>query len=67
VEDALKELMQRLGNAVNKSLSDSEEIAAAIEEIKEAGYEVKLRMEVTVGSKGEGRDEAVLELEPREE
>ena len=45
MEDRLKELMQELGNAINESLSDSDRIAAAIGEIKRAGYDVFLVLE----------------------
>jgi len=49
VDDELKNLMQELGNAINESLSDSERIAAAIGEIKRAGYDVFLVLEATIG------------------
>ena len=49
MDDRLKELMQELGNAINESLSDSERIAAAIGEIKHAGYDVFLVLEATIG------------------
>src|SRR5947207_3957727 len=49
LEDKLKELMQELGNAINESLSDSDRIAAAIGEIKRAGYDVFLVLEATIG------------------
>lgn len=49
LEDRLKELMQELGNAINESLSDSDRIAAAIGEIKSAGYDVFLVLEATIG------------------
>lgn len=48
--------MQELGNAINESLSDSERIAAAIGEIKRAGYDVFLVLEATIGFNK--RDEA---------
>ena len=41
--------MQELGNAINESLSDSDRIAAAIGEIKGAGYDVFLVLEATIG------------------
>lgn len=41
--------MQELGNAINESLSDSDRIAAAIGEIKKAGYDVFLVLEATIG------------------
>ena len=61
MEDRLKELMQELGNAINESLSDSDRIAAAIGEIKRAGYDVFLVLEATIGfNKREDSDEAEL-------
>jgi len=49
LEERLKGLMQDLGNAINESLSDSENIAEAIGEIKRAGYDVFLVLEATIG------------------
>jgi len=49
LEERLKHLMQELGNAINESLSDSDRIAAAIGEIKRAGYDVFLVLEATIG------------------
>lgn len=49
MDDQLKKLMQELGNAINESLRDSERIAAACGEIKQAGYDVFLVLEATIG------------------
>jgi len=49
LDERLKELMQELGNAINLSLSDSDHIAEAINEIKRAGYDVVLVLEATIG------------------
>ena len=49
MEERLKQLMQELGNAINETLSESDRIAAAIGEIKRAGYEVFLVLEATIG------------------
>ena len=49
LDDRLKELMQELGNAINESLSDSDRIAAAIGEIRRAGFDVFLVLEATIG------------------
>jgi len=49
VDDQLKDLMRELGNAINESLSESERISAVIEEIKEAGYDVFLVLDATIG------------------
>jgi hypothetical protein len=49
VDDHLKQLMQQLGNAINESLSESENIAEVIGEIKRSGYDVFLVLEATIG------------------
>lgn len=50
--------MQELGIAINDSLSDSDRIAAAIGEIKSAGYDVFLVLEATIGfNKRENEEE----------
>jgi hypothetical protein len=68
--------MKELGDAINESLSDSDRIAAAIGEIKRAGYDVFLVLEATIGfnkreageeEEGEDHEEAVeLESPPPE-
>lgn len=57
MDDQLKKLMQELGNAINESLSDSDRIAAAIGEIKRAGYDVFLVLEATIGFNKRDEDE----------
>ena len=66
MDDRLKELMQELGNAINESLSDSERIAAAIGEIKQAGYDVFLVLEATIGfnKREDSEDDAADAAEP---
>jgi hypothetical protein len=49
MEDRLKTLMHDLGNAINDSLSDSDRIAEAIGEIRQAGFDVFLVLEATIG------------------
>ena len=68
MEEKLKELMQELGNAINESLSDSDRIAAAIGEIKRAGYDVFLVLEATIGfnKRDEAGEEGEEELETAE-
>ncbi len=41
--------MKQLGEAINESLSDSEQIAKVISKIKADGYDVFLVLEATVG------------------
>jgi hypothetical protein len=49
VNEELKRLIKELGDAINGSLSESEEIAEAIAKIKTEGYDVLLVLEATVG------------------
>ena len=49
VNPKLKHLMKELGEAINDSLSESEEIAEVISKIKAGGYDVFLVLEATIG------------------
>ena len=63
MEEKLKVLMQELGNAINESLSDSDRIAAAIGDIRRAGYDVFLVLEATIGFNKREEEEAEAEVE----
>ena len=65
MDEPLKHLMQELGNAINDSLSESDQIAEAIGEIKKAGYDVFLVLEATIGFNR--RDENAAEVEAEED
>ena len=45
----LKRLIKELGEAINGSLSESEQIAQVIAKIKEEGYDIFLVLEATIG------------------
>lgn len=45
----LKALMRELGEAINESLSESEQISDVIAKIKSGGYDVFLVLEATIG------------------
>ena len=45
----LKQLMKDLGEAINVSLSESEQIAQVIATIKDEGFDVFLVLEATIG------------------
>lgn len=49
MDNRLKELLQQLGNNINKSLTESEEICNNIASIRNAGYDVFLVVEATIG------------------
>jgi hypothetical protein len=56
VDSRLKGLMKELGEAINSSLSDSDEIAEVISRIKAGGYDVFLVLEATIGLNQRGED-----------
>jgi 4-aminobutyrate aminotransferase-like enzyme len=62
LDDNLKQLMKELGAAINDALSESEEISEAIQNVRNAGYDVFLVLEATIGfnkrSKTEPTEEA---------
>jgi hypothetical protein len=49
LDDNLKKLMKDLGAAINDALSDSEEISESIQQVRNAGYDVFLVLEATIG------------------
>lgn len=49
MDQQLQKLMKQLGDAINESLSDSEQIAEVIARIKSGGYDVFLVLEATIG------------------
>lgn len=49
VDQHLKQLMKELGEAINESLADSDQIADVVTRIKEGGYDIFLVLEATIG------------------
>ncbi|HVZ61871.1 MAG TPA: hypothetical protein VG892_13885 [Terriglobales bacterium] len=45
----LKQLMKELGEAINESLSESQQIAEVISRMKAGGYDIFLVLEATIG------------------
>jgi hypothetical protein len=59
LDDNLKHLIKELGAAINDALSESEKISEAIENVRNAGFDVFLVLEATIGfnkRKGEGEE-----------
>ena|SRR5689334_5220545 len=49
LDDNLKELLKNLGQAINESVGESDKVSEAINEIHEAGYDVFMILEATIG------------------
>jgi len=58
LDDKFKRLIKELGNAINESLSESDQIADVMGRIRAAGYDLFLVLEVTIGFNKNGKAEA---------
>lgn len=45
----VKKLIQRLGEAIHETVSESEDIAVVVRNIREQGFDVLLMLEATIG------------------
>lgn len=45
----VKDLIQKLGEAIHESVAESEAIAGVVREIREQGFDVLLMLEATIG------------------
>jgi len=57
IDDKLKGLLKELGDAINGALSQSVEINDAIQNVRNAGYEVVLALEATIGFNKKANEE----------
>ena len=65
----IKRLMKHLGESINETLGDSPKINEAIQNIRDAGYEVFLIIEAKIGfnRKSKGEDETISSTAKGEE
>jgi len=49
VNQKVKNLIQKLGEAIHESVSESEHIAGVVKNIREQGFDVLLMLEATIG------------------
>ena len=45
----LRQLVQQLGEAIHESVSESEQIAGVVQDIRKQGFDVLLMLEATIG------------------
>lgn len=59
--DELKRLMKNLSQSINETLGESPKINEALQNIRDAGYDVFLIIEATIGfnRKGKGENETI--------
>ena len=60
----VKDLIQKLGEAIHESVSESDQISGVVREIREQGFDVLLMLEATIGlnEASEDTDDATDEL-----
>lgn len=64
----VKNLIQKLGEAIHETVSESEDIAVVVKDIREQGFDVLLMLEATIGlnevdSSAEEAEEVTEEIE----
>ncbi len=61
MDEETKRLAEEVGTAINESVRDSPAVAAAIERLREAGFEMELTLKLEIGLRPQGDEE---EAEP---
>lgn len=64
MDTRLKRLIRELGEAINSSLSESDQMARVIAKIKEEGYDIFLVLEATIGFNRQEDEARVASPEP---
>ena len=58
LDDYVKELAEQVGTAINESVQDSPTVAAAIERLREAGFDMELTLKLEIGLRPQSDDGA---------
>ena len=58
LDDYVKELAEQVGTAINESVQDSPTVAAAIERLREAGFDMELTLKLEIGLRPQSDDDA---------
>jgi len=56
INDEAKQIVQELGEAINSAVENSAEVAAAIERLRAAGYEMELTLKLEIGLREHAAD-----------
>ena len=58
MDEQTKKLAEEVGTAINESVQQSASVAAAIERLREAGFEMELTLKLEIGLRPHSKDEA---------
>jgi len=57
LKQQVKDLIQKLGEAIHETVSESDQISSVVREIREQGFDVVLMLEATIGLNAVDDDE----------
>ena len=57
MDEHTKKLAEEVGTAINESVQQSASVAAAIERLREAGFEMELTLKLEIGLRAQSGDE----------
>jgi hypothetical protein len=63
MDEHTKKLAEEVGTAINESVQQSESVAAAIERLREAGFEMELTLKLEIGLRPHSTNESGNESE----
>ena len=58
MDDETKQLAEEVGTAINEAVQQSSTVAAAIERLREAGFEMELTLRLEIGLRAQREGEA---------
>ncbi|HJU54632.1 MAG TPA: hypothetical protein VJ715_08680 [Pyrinomonadaceae bacterium] len=67
INDEAKQIVQDLCTAINSAVGKSSQVAAAIERLREAGYEMELTLRLEIALRAHTREEEETSLELTDE
>ena len=56
MDEETRRLAEEVGTAINESVQQSESVAAAIERLREAGFEMELTLKLEIGLRQQNED-----------
>lgn len=65
LDNRMKQLLQKLGHAINDSVAESDRIAEAISGVRAAGFEIVLKLDATIGLARRGSEETLMTSQDR--
>lgn len=65
LDNRMKQLLQKLGHAINDSVAESDRIAEAISGVRAAGFEIVLKLDATIGLARKSSDDAKMSSQDR--